>query len=49
LVTGGRLIFEIGPSQGAAVSAFLESAGFTDIQVIPDLDGRNRVVSGKNP
>ena len=49
LVTGGRLIFEIGPSQGAVVSALFESAGFTDIQVIPDLDGRNRVVSGKNP
>jgi release factor glutamine methyltransferase len=49
LVSGGRLIFEIGPSQGAAVSALLDSAGFTELQVIPDLEGRNRVVGGKNP
>jgi release factor glutamine methyltransferase len=49
LVSGGRLIFEIGSSQGAAVSALLESAGLTELQVIPDLDGRDRAISGKNP
>ena len=46
---GGRLIFEIGPSQGPAVAAMLENAGFCERQVIPDLDGRDRVVVGKNP
>lgn len=48
LATGGSLIFEIGPTQAAAVSAMMEVAGFSDITVIPDLDGRDRVVSGKN-
>ncbi len=49
LTPNGRLIFEIGPTQGAAVTAMLESAGFTDLQVIPDLNGRDRVVVGKKP
>jgi len=41
----GRLLFEIGPSQGAAVADLLEQAGFTEIQILPDLDGRDRVVA----
>lgn len=48
LTPNGLLIFEIGPTQGAAVTVMLENAGFTDLQVIPDLDGRDRVVVGKN-
>ncbi|MDP5362140.1 MAG: peptide chain release factor N(5)-glutamine methyltransferase, partial [Paracoccaceae bacterium] len=40
------LIFEIGPTQGAAVTALMKDAGFADIRVIPDLDGRDRVVAG---
>lgn len=46
LGSGGRLIFEIGPTQGAAVTALMKDAGFADIRVIPDLDGRDRVVAG---
>jgi len=46
LVPGGRLIFEIGPRQGAAVSRMMREAGFADVSVIPDLDGRDRVVIG---
>jgi len=49
LTPNGRLIFEIGPTQAAAVTAMIQSAGFTDTQVIPDLDGRDRVVVGKKP
>ncbi|MEO1639382.1 MAG: peptide chain release factor N(5)-glutamine methyltransferase [Pseudomonadota bacterium] len=46
---GGRLIVEIGPTQAAAVSAMFESAGLTEIRVTQDLDGRDRVVSGRKP
>ncbi|MCR9108690.1 peptide chain release factor N(5)-glutamine methyltransferase [Marivita sp. XM-24bin2] len=46
LVTGGRLMVEIGPAQGEEVSALFHAAGFTDITVLTDLDGRDRVVSG---
>ncbi|MFZ5964697.1 peptide chain release factor N(5)-glutamine methyltransferase [Thalassococcus sp. BH17M4-6] len=44
LAPGGRLLLEIGPTQAAAVSAILSQAGLVDIRVIPDLDGRDRVV-----
>lgn len=37
---------EIGPAQGEEVSALFHAAGFTDITVLTDLDGRDRVVSG---
>jgi len=41
---GGRLLVEIGPLQGAAVSALFAAAGLARIRVLPDLDGRDRVV-----
>lgn len=47
LHTGGRLLLEIGPSQARAVAGFLKAAGFTKIEILPDLDGRDRVVSGQ--
>lgn len=46
---GGRLLAEIGPSQGAAVVALLRAAGLTGLTVLPDLDGRDRVVAGVAP
>lgn len=46
---GGRLIVEIGPSQAAAVSAMFQSARLTEITVLSDLDGRDRVVLGRAP
>jgi len=49
LTSGGRLIFEIGPSQAQAVSQMMQDAGLQQIRVIPDLDGRDRVVAGRNP
>ncbi|MGH1413240.1 MAG: peptide chain release factor N(5)-glutamine methyltransferase [Pelagimonas sp.] len=42
----GRLMVEIGPSQGGAVAAMMQAAGFAQVSVIPDLDGRDRVVIG---
>ncbi|WP_425101214.1 peptide chain release factor N(5)-glutamine methyltransferase [Tropicibacter sp. S64] len=46
LEPGGRLIVEIGPTQGADVAALMAGAGLTGLTVIPDLDGRDRVVLG---
>ncbi|MEX0301932.1 MAG: peptide chain release factor N(5)-glutamine methyltransferase [Leisingera sp.] len=44
LAPGGRVMVEIGPTQGTAVSALLAEAGLSRITVLPDLDGRDRVV-----
>lgn len=49
LRNGGRLLVEIGPTQGGAVAAMMQNAGLVDIKVIPDLDGRDRVVGGRKP
>lgn len=51
---GGRLLVEIGWQQGGAVAALFRAAGFAEVTVLPDLDGRDRVVrgrwrDGKNP
>jgi len=47
LAPGGRLMVEIGPTQGAAVAALFTGAGLTDVAVLPDLDGRDRVVRAR--
>ena len=44
---GGRLLVEIGPTQAAAVKVMMETAGLGRVKVIPDLDGRDRVVVGE--
>ncbi|WP_170390354.1 peptide chain release factor N(5)-glutamine methyltransferase [Ruegeria arenilitoris] len=49
LVPGGRLLVEIGPTRAQAVSALLDAAGLADIRVVPDLDGRDRVVGARMP
>lgn len=40
---------EIGPTQGAAVADLLLSQGFKAVRLIPDLDGRDRVVCAQLP
>jgi len=49
LMPGGRVLFEIGPTQGAAVSGLLVAQGFERIEIRRDLDGRDRVVIGRKP
>lgn len=49
LLPGGRILLEIGPTQGAAVKALLQAQGLADIQILPDLDGRDRVVCATKP
>jgi release factor glutamine methyltransferase len=44
MAPGGRILLEIGPCQAAAVSQILTGAGITVTAVLPDLDGRDRVV-----
>lgn len=49
LMPGGRILVEIGPAQAKRVAALFDAAGLADIRVIPDLDGRDRVVGAKMP
>lgn len=49
LATGGRLMVETGPTQGEAVARLMRDAGLVAVTVTPDLDGRDRVVSGRKP
>lgn len=49
LMDGGRLMVEIGPTQGAAVAALFAAQGLGEIRVLPDLDGRDRVVAAVKP
>ena len=45
----GHLIVEIGQNQGPDVWQMFERAGFGDIQMVPDIDERDRVVLGQYP
>jgi release factor glutamine methyltransferase len=49
LMTGGRILLEIGPTQGQAVSAMLGAQGLAHIRILPDMDGRDRVVCAEKP
>lgn len=47
LTRDGALMLEIGFDQGASVSAILSQAGWGEIRVIPDLNGKDRVVTAR--
>jgi release factor glutamine methyltransferase len=49
LMPGGRLLVEIGPTQGPEVSELFRAAGLGEVRVLPDLDGRDRVVVAVKP
>lgn len=49
LMSGGRILLEIGPSQGAAVSEMLARQGMENIRILQDWDQRDRVVIGEKP
>ena len=49
LKPGGCLLYEIGCTQGEAVSEMLRNAGFEKVQVVKDLPGLDRVVMGQKP
>jgi len=46
---GGVLVVEIGETRGDDTAAGFREAGFADIEVAPDLAGRDRVVSARWP
>ncbi|MFV0409933.1 MAG: peptide chain release factor N(5)-glutamine methyltransferase [Paracoccus sp. (in: a-proteobacteria)] len=47
LSPGGHLLVEIGWQQGPAVGAIFTQAGGREVAILPDIDGRNRVVRAK--
>jgi release factor glutamine methyltransferase len=49
LTPGGRLMVEIGPTQGEVVRKLFIEAGLENPVIHPDLDGRSRVVSAVAP
>lgn len=49
LCSGGLIAVETGPTQGDAVATLFRAAGLENISIHPDLDGRDRVVSGRKP
>ena len=49
LAPGGRLMVEIGATQGAVVAGMARDAGWERVTILPDVDGRNRVVTAKRP
>ena len=46
---GGWLVLEIGADQGPAVEELLRAGGFADIEIRPDLAGRDRVAVAQRP
>ncbi len=44
---GGWLVLEIGADQGAAVRTLLVDAGYGDVEIRPDLAGRDRIAVGR--
>ncbi len=49
LVPGGAFVCELGAEQGAKVLALAERSGLTDLTVLPDLSGRDRVLRACRP
>jgi release factor glutamine methyltransferase len=47
LAPNGRIIFEIGPNQSGAVQEILRDAGLRNLQVLRDLDRRDRAILGQ--
>jgi release factor glutamine methyltransferase len=47
LSLSGTVILEIGPTQGHAVARMMTETGLTGVQIVKDLDNRDRVVMGQ--
>ncbi|MCG7492308.1 peptide chain release factor N(5)-glutamine methyltransferase [Thalassobius sp. Cn5-15] len=48
LTARGCILVEIGWKQGPDVAQIFADAGLIDVQILPDMDGRDRVVRGRN-
>ena len=49
LSEGGSVLAEIGWEQGGPVREIFVAAAWSDVRVLPDLDGRDRVIIARNP
>ena len=49
LVSGGVLVLEIGWQQGARVTEVCRKAGYIDVTLLQDLEGRDRCVRARRP
>ena len=49
LAPAGWLVLEIGSDQGAEVAGLMRRTGFRDVEIRPDLVGRDRVAVGQRP
>ena len=49
LEADGRVICEIGHTQGPAVKAIFQDHGWGDVVLLPDMDGRDRCIVARNP
>jgi release factor glutamine methyltransferase len=47
LASGGWLVLEIGSDQGDRVADLLGAGGYADIEILPDLSGRDRIAVGR--
>lgn len=47
LSNSGKVILEIGPTQGETVAQMMTATGLVDVQIFKDLDHRDRVVMGQ--
>jgi release factor glutamine methyltransferase len=47
LADGGALVLEVGDGRAGHAAALLQSLGYGDVRVTPDLAGRDRVVEGR--
>ncbi len=49
LTAEGRVLVEIGWKQGPQVRSIFENSGWADVAILPDLDGRDRIIRAQNP
>jgi release factor glutamine methyltransferase len=46
LLPGGRLYFEINEAMGKSMVQLLESAGYSGVEIVADLNGKDRIIKG---
>jgi release factor glutamine methyltransferase len=44
---GGKIYFEINEKKGIELSALIESAGYTEVKIIDDINRKNRILKGR--
>lgn len=49
LSASGRVVVEIGHQQGGDVAAIFDAQGWGEITILPDMDGRDRVICAAKP